>query len=91
MAPVIYVNSTQNASTGSFWGCCKPSCAWPGKGAVSSPVRTCQNDGNTTIDINTASGCNYGDAYTCTNQQPWSVNDTLSYGFAGAFIKVNSV
>ncbi|KAK2028927.1 family 45 glycosyl hydrolase [Colletotrichum zoysiae] len=69
-----------------YWDCCKPSCAWPGKAQVSEPVRTCNKNDKwpTPLNPNTQSGCNGGDAYTCSNNGPWAVNDNLAYGFAAA-------
>ncbi|CAF1102542.1 unnamed protein product [Rotaria sp. Silwood1] len=79
--------SRQAGVTTRYWDCCKASCAWSGKASVTSPVRTCAQDGTTTItDPNTQSGCNGGSAYMCVNQQPWNVSSTLSYGFAAAHI-----
>jgi hypothetical protein len=63
-----------------YWDCCKASCAWNGKESVTNPVRTCEKDGVTPIDVNAQSGCGGGPAFMCTNQQPWNVSDTLSYG-----------
>ncbi|OWA52637.1 Endoglucanase-5 [Hypsibius exemplaris] len=73
-----------------YWDCCKPSCAWPGKAAVSSPVKSCRADGVTVLrDVNAVSGCNANgkQAYTCNNNMPWVVNSNLAYGFAAANIK----
>jgi hypothetical protein len=73
-----------------YWDCCKASCAWNGKASVTNPVKTCQKDGVTQLDINAQSGCNGGPAYMCNNQQPWNVSSTLSYGYAAAHISVSS-
>lgn len=67
-----------------YWDCCKPSCAWSGKADVSSPVAACSADGVTIAGVNDQSGCNGGDAYMCSNQQPFAINSTLAYGFAAA-------
>jgi hypothetical protein len=77
-----------NGITTRYWDCCKASCAWNGKASVTSPVETCASDGTTQVDANAQSGCNGGPAYMCNNQQPWSVNSTLSYGYAAAYISV---
>jgi len=69
-----------------YWDCCKPSCAWSGKGPVTRPVLTCAQDGVTGLGENEQSGCNSGPAYTCNNNQPWRVNDNLSYGFAAVHL-----
>ena len=79
----------QSGVTTRYWDCCKPSCGWPGQASVSTPVQTCARDGVTPVSSNTRSGCNTnGTAYACNNQQPWSVSDALSYGFAAASIQV---
>ena len=53
-----------------------------------TPVHTCQADGVTVIDPNTASACDYGSSYMCVNQQPWNVSETLSYAYVGVSIAV---
>ena len=85
----IILTVSQTAKTTRYWDCCKPSCGWPGKAFVTRPVESCARNGVRVVDTNTQSGCNGGSAYMCTDQQPWSVNDNLSYGFAAANIKVN--
>lgn len=76
---------SNEAFTTRYWDCCKPSCAWPGKASVTNPVKTCNKQDNV-IDANRPSACAGGDAFTCSNQIPWSVNDTFSYGFAAVRI-----
>jgi len=92
LAFVCLVES-QSGQTTRYWDCCKPSCAWSGKSsAISKPVVTCKKDG-TTVDTNTSttSGCESGGtAYMCANQQPWSVNDNLAYGYAAASVSGKS-
>lgn len=70
-----------------YWDCCKPSCSWPGKANFTAPVRNCKVDGLTSTSNNDQSGCNGGPAYICTNQQPFSVNSNLAYGFAAGKLK----
>ncbi|EMD68939.1 hypothetical protein GGP41_002246 [Bipolaris sorokiniana] len=81
--------SGERGVTTRYWDCCKPSCAWPGKAKVSEPVRTCnkQDLWPTPLDANAASACGNGEAYTCSNNGPWAVNDNLAYGFAAANLK----
>jgi hypothetical protein len=76
------------AVTTRFWDCCKPSCGWSYKASVSSPVLSCAADGKP-VDLNAGTGCNGGPAFQCSEQQPWAINDTLSYGFAGVFLTKN--
>lgn len=66
-----------------YWDCCKPSCASQYWVKNSKPIASCAVDGKTNILTDDKSGCeDGGDAYMCTNQQPWVVNKTLAYGFA---------
>lgn len=86
LAQCANLNYSGEAITTRYWDCCKPSCAWNGKADVNKPVLSCSvDDKPTSVDAGTACGAG-GTAYTCLNQQPWQVNDTMSYGFAGAFI-----
>ncbi len=93
-AAVVGVNSQTNVAgkTTRYWDCCKASCAWPGKAATdnSKPVATCGKDGDTILDPNSVNACggggNGGPTWTCNNNQPWAINDNLSFGFAAASI-----
>ncbi|KAL5114842.1 hypothetical protein ACEQ8H_007271 [Pleosporales sp. CAS-2024a] len=86
LAHCASLNYSGEAIATRFWDCCKPSCAWEGKADVNHPVLSCTADNKVTnVAAGTACGTG-GTAYDCSNQQPWAVNDTLSYGFAGAFI-----
>ena len=86
LAQCANLNYSGEAITTRYWDCCKPSCAWNGKADVNKPVSSCSiDDKPTSVEAGTACGAG-GTAYTCLNQQPWQVNDTMSYGFAGAFI-----
>jgi hypothetical protein len=75
-----------SGKTTRYWDCCKPSCAWPGKGPA--PLRTCDKSDNPLNDNGaTRSGCDSGgSAYMCSNQSPWAVNDDLAYGWAAVRI-----
>ncbi|KAF2464872.1 uncharacterized protein BDR25DRAFT_241221 [Lindgomyces ingoldianus] len=79
-------NGTGEAVTTRFWDCCKPSCSWKEKAKFSSPVLTCNKADEPFRDFSAGTGCNGGTAYSCSDQQPWAVNDTFSYGFAGIFV-----
>ena len=85
LASSARLNYSGEALTTRYWDCCKPSCGWNGKGPVTNPVGSCSAD-DKPISIDAGTGCNGGTAYACSQQQPWAVNDTLSYGFAGAYI-----
>ncbi|RPA81050.1 hypothetical protein BJ508DRAFT_118777 [Ascobolus immersus RN42] len=89
-SPTIGVTGT--GKTTRYWDCCKPSCAWPGKAAVTQPVNTCNAANQILSDSGVKSACDntggsYGSAYMCSNQQPWVVNDNLAYGFAAVNIQ----
>lgn len=74
------------ADTTRYWDCCKPSCAWNGKADVTAPVDACLADGVTVAGVDVQSGCVGGDAYMCSNQQPFAINSTLAFGFIAASI-----
>ncbi|KAI5248054.1 hypothetical protein E4T42_05758 [Aureobasidium subglaciale] len=80
------VNAAETGKTTRYWDCCKGSCSWPGKADVSAPVTTCDKSDNPLTDANTASACNGGSAYMCSDQSPWAVSDDLAYGFAAVNI-----
>lgn len=76
---------TATGRTTRYWDCCKPSCGWSGKAAVSAPVKSCDKSDNPLADMAARTGCdNGGTAFMCTNQGPWAVNNNLAYGFAAA-------
>lgn len=78
------------AFTARYWDCCKPSCGWKGKADVVTPVLSCDTSNNPLTDFNAGTGCNGGRAYSCSNQSPWAVNSSFSYGFVGAYINGGS-
>lgn len=80
------LNYSGEAITTRFWDCCKPSCGWRGKADFNNPVESCTADDKPT-DVNAGTGCNGGGAYQCSEQQPWVINDTMAYGYAGVFIE----
>jgi len=75
-------------TTTRYWDCCKPSCAWNYKANVTKEVNACLKDGSIAPIAWTTSGCAAGgQAFMCNDQQPWAINDKLSYGFAAANIE----
>ena len=73
-----------------YWDCCKPSCAWNGKGDVDRPVLACEAEtGEILTDANVASVCDGGTAASCASNQPWTYNDGVSLGFAAAAVGGN--
>ncbi|KAI1274217.1 glycoside hydrolase family 45 protein [Xylaria sp. FL0933] len=84
-APALAASGT--GTTTRYWDCCKPSCAWSGKAAVSAPARTCDANDSPLADVDAKSGCDSGGvAYTCSNYSPFAVDDNLAYGFAATAI-----
>ncbi|ROT37802.1 hypothetical protein SODALDRAFT_344699 [Sodiomyces alkalinus F11] len=78
--------SSGSGRTTRYWDCCKPSCAWPDKAAVSAPARTCDRNDNP-LGPEARSGCDSnGVAFTCSNNQPWAINDNVAFGFAATAI-----
>jgi hypothetical protein len=78
-----------DGKTTRYWDCCAPSCAWDQIINTNNgiPVQTCQADGVTpsTTANNAHSGCEAGgDAYTCVDQSPKIINDSLTYAFVAA-------
>ncbi|KAF2454712.1 RlpA-like double-psi beta-barrel-protein domain-containing protein-containing protein [Lineolata rhizophorae] len=73
-----------------YWDCCKGSCAWTGKASVTNVPMTCDMNDNPLSNPDAASACDAtrpdGEAYMCTAQSPWAVDDDLSYGFAAVRI-----
>ncbi|KAI6216546.1 Cellulase [Aphelenchoides besseyi] len=89
--PFVLTVNGQSATgkTTRYWDCCKLSCGWKEHGSFKNgPVQSCDiHDKPLDDNGNTKSGCdNNGDAYTCSTQQPWAVNETVAYGFAAATI-----
>ncbi|CAD5223600.1 unnamed protein product [Bursaphelenchus okinawaensis] len=83
----VYVHGDQVGTTTGYWDCCKPSCAWPGKANVSRPSLACDINDQPINDSNAYSGCgDDGVAYMCSHEQPWAIDDNLSYGFAAVNI-----
>ncbi|KAJ4987211.1 beta-endoglucanase [Stagonosporopsis vannaccii] len=85
LASCTRLDYSGEALTTRYWDCCKPSCGWRGKASVNDPVGSCTANGEP-ISLDAGTGCNGGTAFACSQQQPWAVNDTFSYGFAGAFL-----
>ena len=63
-----------------YWDCCKPHCAWPGKGGTQA--HACDAKGNVISDGNAPSMCDGGNAGICLSQIPIVVSDKLAYAYA---------
>jgi len=75
------ITNGSSGFTTRYWDCCKPSCGWAAN-ANNKPTHTCGKDGTSTVGNDTQSACGGGGGYMCYWGAPWSVSDTLSYGFA---------
>jgi hypothetical protein len=78
--PAPITNGSSGFTT-RYWDCCKPSCGWSAN-ANGKPTKTCGKDGVSTVGNDTQSACSGGSGFMCYWGSPWSVSDTLSFGFA---------
>jgi hypothetical protein len=93
LLPFFLEANAQSSGTGKttrYWDCCKASCGWIKKitlASGSNPVSSCGKNDQPLSNYGAKSGCTSGgNAYMCSNQSPWAVSDTLSYGFAATTI-----
>jgi len=79
---------TTGTWTTNYWDCCKPSCAWPGKGSTTGPARSCRADGSTAEpnEMSVCDGSGKGTAGACESSIPFEVHPTVSMGFAAAAV-----
>jgi hypothetical protein len=75
------ITNGSSGFTTRYWDCCKPSCGWSAN-ANGKPTKTCGKDGMSTVGNDEQSACNGGGGYMCYWGAPWSLSDSLSYGFA---------
>ena len=74
-------NPTPGYTTTS-WSCCKPACGWASGANPGLPSCDAENQSLGVTDQ--TSSCEGGPAHLCWDLAPWSVNDTLAYGFAAS-------
>ena len=77
------------ATTSIFWNCCVTSCALAYSAYTTTASKSCQSAIFAQSNANIYPDCSYGSIYICTDQQPWNVSDTLSYGYADVNIIVS--
>ena len=70
-----------------YWDCCKAHCGWEGNvNAATEPLMSCnKHDDSLGPVYDVMSSCqapSEGSAFTCYDEAPWAVSDTLAYGFA---------
>lgn len=70
-----------------YWDCCKAHCGWKGNvNAATDPLQSCdKNDQSHGPNYDIVSACQTPaekSAFTCYDERPWAVSDTLAYGFA---------
>jgi len=77
-----------SGQTTRYWDCCKPSCGWTQKTNSGKLIGTCSKSDQPLNDNGaTRSGCDSGgSAFMCSNQSPWAINETVSYGWAAVRI-----
>ncbi|ORX41610.1 hypothetical protein BCR36DRAFT_179691 [Piromyces finnis] len=82
--------SGQTGKTTRYWDCCLASCSWQENTKnAKGPVRSCKMDGITQFtDLSNLwkikSNCDGGSVAMCNDQQPWAINDKVSYGFVAS-------
>jgi len=80
---VTKITNGQNGTTSRYWDCCMPSCSWSANASGKSPVKVCGKDGTSTPSESAKNACdNGGGGYMCYWGAPWSVSNTVSYGYA---------
>ena len=80
---VTKITNGQNGTTSRYWDCCMPSCSWSANASGKSPVKVCGKDGTSTTSESAKNACdNGGGGYMCYWGAPWSVSNTVSYGYA---------
>ena len=79
---IKYVNGGKSGSGWAtrYWDCCKPHCAWSGKGG--KMTHGCDVKGNIINDSEASSMCDGGNSGTCLSQIPQVYNDTIAFAFA---------
>lgn len=70
-----------------YWDCCKAHCGWEGNvNPATEPLMSCnKNDQSLGAVYDVMSSCQApqeNSAFTCYDEAPWAVSDTLAYGFA---------
>jgi hypothetical protein len=80
---VTKITNGQNGTTTRYWDCCMPSCSWSANASGKSPVKVCGKDGTSFTSESARNACdNGGGGYMCYWGAPWSVSNTVSYGYA---------
>ena len=85
--PPPITSGGSNAWASRYWDCCKPACGWKGNlKAGGNPMASCnEQDMSLGSNYDAVNACQSGGtAYMCWSGSPWSVSNTLSYGFAAA-------
>jgi Glycosyl hydrolase family 45 len=69
-----------------YWDCCKPACGWKANVRTGNPMNSCSQSDQVLSSADTKNACDGGGggAFMCWSGAPWSVSDTLSYGFVAA-------
>lgn len=66
-----------------FWDCCKPHCGWTENVPSGlNALQSCSISDQPISDMSAVSACSGGEAHTCYSMVPFSVSDTLAFGYA---------
>jgi hypothetical protein len=70
-----------------YWDCCKAHCGWPANvNMATEALHSCdKSDASLGANYDAPSACQAqaaDSAFTCYDNAPWAVNDTLAFGFA---------
>jgi hypothetical protein len=69
-----------------YWDCCKPACGWKANVRSGNPMNSCSQSNQVLGSADTKNACDGGGggAFMCWSGAPWSISDTMSYGFVAA-------
>ena len=69
-----------------YWDCCKPACGWKGNVSRGNPMMSCDmSDNSLGSNYDAVNACQGGGtAFMCWSGVPWTVDNTLAYGYAAA-------
>ncbi|MEO5768699.1 MAG: hypothetical protein ABIS92_10145 [Polyangia bacterium] len=86
MQPPPITSGGMNGWASRYWDCCKPACGWKANAGGGTPVTSCNKQNQSLAgNYDAKNACEGGGtAYMCWSGVPWSVSDTLAYGFAAA-------
>jgi hypothetical protein len=80
------LTSGSNGWASRYWDCCKPACGWKANVRSGNPMNSCSQSNQVLGSADTKNACDGGGggAFMCWSGAPWSISDTMSYGFVAA-------